>query len=278
MTSEKPDLGRFGIFGAGVTPAQAKEFEALGYGAVWVAGSPAPELAWAEPALAQTSTLRLATGVINIWTASPETAAASYHRINEAYAGRFVLGVGVGGPEANTDYRAPLEALNAYLDKLDKYGVPPGRRIVAAMGPQMLKLAARRSAGAHPYLTTPQHTARAREILGPDVLLAPEASVVLTTDAAAARAIGRKSIEMNLILSSYVNNLKRMGFTDEDLARPGSDPLVDSVIAYGTADQVAARLQEHLDAGADHVAVQVLADPADLSPALAELAAALKLN
>jgi probable F420-dependent oxidoreductase len=150
MTSHKPDLGRFGIFAAGVTPAQAKEFEALGYGAVWVAGSPAPELAWAEPALAQTITLQLATGVINIWTAPPERAAQSFHRIDNAYPGRFVLGVGVGGPEANADYRKPIDALNAYLDKLDEYGVPQSRRIVAAMGPQMLKLSASRSAGAHP--------------------------------------------------------------------------------------------------------------------------------
>jgi probable F420-dependent oxidoreductase len=278
MTSHKPDLGRFGIFAAGVTPAQAKEFEALGYGTVWVAGSPAPELAWAEPALAQTTTLQLATGVINIWTAAPERAAQSFHRIDNAYPGRFVLGVGVGGPEANADYRKPIDALNAYLDKLDEYGVPQSRRIVAAMGPQMLKLSASRSAGAHPYLTTPEHTAQARELIGPEAFLAPEASVVLTTDAAQARAIGRKSIEMNLILSSYVNNLKRMGFTAEDLARPGSDRLVEGVVAYGTAETVAARLREHLDAGADHIAVQVLAGPAELSPALAELAAALGLK
>jgi probable F420-dependent oxidoreductase len=142
----------------------------------------------------------------------------------------------------------------------------------------MLKLSARRSAGAHPYLTTPEHTATARELMGPDAFLAPEHKVVVTTDAEKARAVGRKALEIYLNLTNYLNNFKRLGFTDEDLARPGSDRFVDAVVAYGTTDAIAARLKEHLAAGADHVPVQVLTSPDKLVPALAELAGPLGLQ
>jgi probable F420-dependent oxidoreductase len=275
--SSSPNLGRFGSFGLGVTPEQAKEIEALGYGAVWVGGSPPAELEWVEPILEKTTTLQVATGIVNIWTADAGPVAESFHRIDKAYPGRFLLGIGVGHPEAHQEYRKPIDALTEYLDQLDEYGVPKNRRVVAALGPKVLKLSAERSAGAHPYLTTPEHTAKAREVMGPDAFLAPEHKVVLTTDAAKARAVGRKALDIYLNLTNYLNNWKRLGFTDDDVAKPGSDGLVDAVVAYGTTEAIAARLKQHLDAGADHVPVQVLTSPDKLVPALAELAGPLGL-
>jgi len=278
MTDAKPNLGRFGSFGRGVTPEQAKDIEALGYGAVWVGGSPPAELDWVEPILEKTTTLQVATGIVNIWTADAGPVAESYHRIDKAYPGRFLLGIGVGHPEANQEFRKPIDALTEYLDKLDEYGVPKNRRVVAALGPKVLKLSADRAAGPHPYLTTPEHTAEARELLGPDAFIAPEHKVVLTTDVEKAREIGRKALEIYLNLKNYLNSWKRLGFSDEEIAKPGSDRLVDAVVAYGTVDAIAARLKEHLDAGADHVPVQVLTSPDKLVPALAELAGPLGLQ
>ena len=265
----------------GVTPQQAKEIEALGYGAVWVGASPPAELEFVEPILEQTTTLQVATGIVNIWTAAAGPVAESFHRIEAAYPGRFLLGIGVGHPEAHTKYRKPIDALTEYLDKLDEYDVPKNRRVLAALGPRVLKLSAERSAGAHPYLTPPEHTAQARELIGPSAFLAPEHKVVLTASedgADKARAVGRKALDIYLNLTNYLNNWKRLGFADEDLARPGSDRLVDAVVAYGTTDVIAARLREHLDAGADHVAIQVLTGPDKLVPALAELAGPLGLQ
>ena len=287
MTDEKPDLGRFASFGRGVTPEQAKEIEALGYGAVWVGGSPPAELDWVEPILERTTTLQVAAGIVNIWTADAGQVSESFHRIDKAYPGRFLLGIGVGHPEMQTAYKKPYAALTDYLDKLDEYGVPKQRRVVAALGPKVLQLSAERSAGAHPYLTTPEHTAHAREVIGPDAFLAPEHKVVLTTDersreehvidAEQARAVGRKALDIYLNLANYLNSWKRLGFTDEDVAKPGSDRLVDAVVAHGTTEAIAARLKQHLDAGADHVPVQVLTSPDKLVPALAELAGPLGL-
>ena len=274
----KPDLGRYGVFGRGATPQQAAEIEALGYGAIWVGGSPTAELDWVEPLLGATERLKVATGIVNIWTAAAGPVAESFHRINTAYPGRFLLGIGVGHPEAITEYKKPIDALNEYLDKLDEYGVPKEHRVVAALGPQVLKLSARRSAGAHPYLTTPEHTAEARELIGPDAFLAPEHKAILTTDAEKARAVGRQALEIYLNLNNYLNSWKRLGFTDSDVAKPGSDGLVDAVVAYGTVDAIAARLKQHLDAGADHVPVQVLTSPEKLVPALTELAGPLGLR
>jgi probable F420-dependent oxidoreductase len=278
----KPDLGTFGAFGhhsmwQQVSPDHLREIESLGYGAVWAGGSPAAELSWVDPILEQTSTLKLATGIVNIWTAEPGPTAESFHRIEKAYPGRFILGIGVGHPEAHQEYRKPVEALTDYLDKLDEYGVPKDSRVVAALGPKVLKLSADRSAGAHPYLTTPEHTAEARKLI-PEAFIAPEHKAVLTTDPEKARAIGRKSLEIYLNLANYVNSWKRLGFTDDDVAKPGSDRLVDAVVAYGTADDIAARLKEHITAGADHVPVQVLTGPDKLVPALAELAGPLGLR
>lgn len=274
----KPPLGRFGSFGRGVSPSQAAEIEALGYGAVWVGGSPPAELAWVEPLLDATTSLQVATGIVNIWTAAPGPVAESFHRIQAAHPDRFLLGIGVGHPEAQQQYRRPIDALTEYLDKLDEYGVPRDRRVVAALGPKVLQLSAARSAGAHPYLTTPEHTARARELIGPEALLAPEHKVVLTTDAERARDVGRKALAIYLNLANYVNNWKRLGFGGDDVAKPGSDRLVDAVVAYGTPDQIAARLTEHLDAGADHVPVQVLTSPEKVVAALSDLAGPLGLR
>jgi probable F420-dependent oxidoreductase len=279
----KPNLGKFGVFGhhdlwQRLSPEQLQEIESLGYGAIWAGGSPAADLSWVDAILDATTTLQLATGIVNIWTADAGPVSESFHRIDKAYPGRFLLGIGVGHPEAGHEYKKPYDALTEYLDALDQHGVPEDRRVVAALGPQVLKLSARRSAGAHPYLTTPEHTAQARELIGPDAFIAPEHKVVLTTDAEKARAVGRKALEIYLNLTNYLNSWKRLGFTDEDVAKPGSDRLVDAVVAYGTTDAIAARLKEHLAAGADHVPVQVLTSPDKLVPALTELAGPLGLQ
>ncbi|UXA08041.1 LLM class F420-dependent oxidoreductase [Mycobacterium sp. SMC-2] len=278
----KPDLGRFGVWlpNRSVTPELAARIESLGYGAAWIGGSPDAELAWVEPALERTTSLQLATGIVNIWTAPARAVAESFKRIEKAHAGRFLLGIGVGHTEHTEGYVKPYDALVSYLDELDAAMVPTSRRVLAALGPRVLRLAARRSAGAHPYLTTPEHTAKARELVGNSVFLAPEHKVVLTTDAEEARAIGRRYADFYLDLSNYVNNWLRLGFTEADVRKPGSDRLIDAVVAHGTPEAIAARLKEHLDAGADHVAVQVLdsGDDDALISALSELAGPLGLT
>lgn len=277
--SLKPGLGRYGVWTFGVVkPEQAVEIEKLGYGAVWIGGSPAGDLNYVEPILERTETLQVATGIVNVWTAPAKQVAEAYHRVEDAYPGRFLLGVGIGHPEHTDEYRKPYDVLVEYLDVLDQECVPTSRRVVAALGPKVLKLSAQRSAGAHPYLTTPEHTAQAREVIGNSVFLAPEHKVVLSTDTDEARAIGRKTVEFYLNLSNYLNNWKRLGFTDEDIAKPGSDKLIDAVVAHGTVDDIAKRLGEHLDAGADHVTIQVLGGWDKLLPTLTELAGPLGLK
>lgn len=279
--SLKPDLGRFGVWlpGRSVSPGVAQQIESLGYGAVWVGGSPDADLSWVEPALAETATLQLATGIINIWSSPAAEVAESFRRIESAYPGRFLLGVGVGHPEHTDEYKKPYDALVEYLDVLDGASLPTSRRVLAALGPKVLALSAERSAGAHPYLTTPEHTANARELVGNTVFLAPEHKVVLTENANEAREIGRRTVEFYLGLSNYVNNWRRLGFADSDVEKPGSDRLIDAVIAHGTVEQIAARLVEHLDAGADHVAIQVLGGPdGKLLGALEALAGPLGLT
>jgi probable F420-dependent oxidoreductase len=282
MTELKLDLGRYGVwtFGA-VKPEQAVEIEKLGYGAVWIGGSPAGDLHYVEPILEHTETLQVATGIINVWTARAEEVAEAYHRIEDAYPGRFLLGIGIGHPEHTEEYRKPYDVLVEYLDALDAAQVPTSRRVVAALGPKVLKLSAQRSAGAHPYLTTPEHTERARKLIGNTVFLAPEHKVVLSTSeigADEARAIGRQTVDFYLNLSNYLNNWKRLGFTDKDVAKPGSDKLIDAVVAHGTADDIANRLNEHLEAGADHVTIQVLGGWDKLLPTLTALAGPLGLE
>lgn len=280
--SLKPDLGRYGVWVAtrSIAPELAAKIESLGYGAAWIGGSPDAELAWVEPALAQTTYLQLATGIVNIWSAPAEPVAESFKRVENAYPGRFLLGIGVGHPEHTQEYVKPYTALVDYLDELDAAVVPTSRRVLAALGPKVLALSAERSAGAHPYLTTPEHTAKAREQVGNSVFLAPEHKVVLTTDRAKAREAGRQIVQHYLGLSNYVNNWLRLGFTEDDVRTPGSDKLIDAVVAYGTPEDIAKRLGEHVEAGADHVAIQVLGgyDEATLLPALSELAGPLGLT
>jgi probable F420-dependent oxidoreductase len=258
--SLKPDLGRFGAWlpTRSITPELATQIESLGYGAAWIGGSPDADLGWVDPALAKTTSLQLATGIVNIWSAPAPTVAESFQRIESAHPGRFLLGIGAGHREHTQEYTKPYDALVTYLDELDAAMVPTSRRVLAALGPRVLRLSADRSAGAHPYLTTPEHTAKARELVGSSVFLAPEHKVVLTTDRDEARTIGRRYLEHYLGLSNYVNNWLRLGFTEADVRKPGSDKLVDAVVAYGTPDTIAKRLNEHLEAGADHVAIQVL--------------------
>lgn len=277
--SLKPDLGRYGVWTGGApSPDQAAEIEKLGYGAIWVGASPSADLAFVEPILEATDSLQVATGIVNVWASPAEEVAESYHRIEKAHPSRFLLGVGIGHPEHTEEYRKPYDVLVEYLDKLDAAKVPTSRRVIAALGPKVLKLSAQRSAGAHPYLTTPEHTGQARNLVGPTVHLAPEHKVVLSTDPDEAREIGRQTVGFYLDLSNYVNNWKRLGFTDDDVAKPGSDKLIDAVVAHGTPDAIAARLAEHLDAGADHVAIQVLGGQDQLLPTLTELAGPLGLK
>jgi probable F420-dependent oxidoreductase len=211
--------------------------------------------------LAATKDLVVATGIVNIWQDDAAGVAVSYHRLEGRYPGRFLLGIGAGHREQRSEYIRPYEALEQYLDVLDAAEVPVERRVLAALGPRVLRLAAERAAGAHPYFTTPDHTREARAVLGPDRLLAPEQKVVLESDPAAARALARPVLGMYLGLTNYVNNFRRMGFTDSDFANGGSDRLVDALFAHGDPATVARRISEHLEAGADHVAVQLLTPP-----------------
>ncbi len=273
-------LGRIGVWhrATGLTPALAAELERLGYGTLWVGSSPGGDLAIVEELLDATSTLVVATGIVNIWKDEPQPIAAAWHRITAKHPGRFVLGVGIGHPEATGDrYTKPYQALVAYLDELDEAKVPATERAVAALGPRVLRLAAERSRGAHPYLVTPEHTRQAREILGAGPLLAPEQKVVLNADPAAARAIGRPGIaNPYLALVNYTSNLRRLGFTDADFADGGSDRLIDALLGHGDAAAVARRITEHFDAGADHVAIQLLTAPdEDPVDGYRQLAAAL---
>lgn len=274
----RPGLGSFGVWTVNpISPQTAQEIERLGYGAVWVSSAAPTDLSWVDPIFDRTAMLKAATGIINIWNSPAGPVAEAFHRLDDRYPGRFLLGIGAGHREAISQWEKPFDALNAYLDNLDRYGVPAHRRVLAALGDGILKLSARRGAGAHPYLTTPEHTARAREVMGPAAFLAPEQKIVLSDNTAQARAVGRDVLEMPLGLANYRNSWKRLGFGDDDVAKPGSDALVDAIIAYGAADQVAERLHRHRAAGADHVAIQVIGTN-DVLPALTTLAPALGLS
>ncbi len=267
-------LGRFGIWThfSAISPEFAAEVEGLGYGAVWAGGSPGGDLGFVDAALAATNSLVVATGIVNIWKDGAASIGAAHRRIVDHFPDRFLLGVGAGHREATQEYVHPYGALVAYLDGLDAAGVPAAERVLAALGPKVLRLAGKRTAGAHPYLTTPEHTRVAREILGAGPLLAPEQKVVLDTDVDRARATGRRTVKFYLGLANYRANLLRLGFTEEDLAGEGSDRLVDALAVHGDAETVAAGIRAHLDAGADHVAIQVLgADPASGYRALADV-------
>jgi probable F420-dependent oxidoreductase len=274
-----PELGRIGLWRGGkIDPGFAAEIEQLGYGALWVGGSPAADLTDIERLLDATDAIPVATGIVNVWQADAVTVAASYHRIEARHPGRFLLGIGIGHPEATQEFAKPYATLVDYLDVLDAHEVPVERRVLAALGPKVMKLSAERSAGAHPYLTTPEHTRQAREILGTGRLLVPDQKIVLETDRARAREIGDGVLARYLGLQNYVANLRRLGFTDEDFADGGSDRLFDAVILNGDLATIVAGVQAHLDAGADQVAVQVIGDgEGDLLPAYRALAEAFSL-
>jgi probable F420-dependent oxidoreductase len=275
------ELGRYGVFGraAVLTAERARVMESLGYGTVWQGGSPPADLAHVEALLNATSTLKVATGIVNVWTADAVEIARSYHRIEAAHPGRFLLGIGVGHPEATATYHSPYQTLVDYLDVLDAEGVPVERRVLAALGPRVLRLAATRADGAHPYLVTPEHSRQAREILGAGKLLAPEQRVVLEADPARARALGRPSVKPYLRLTNYTANLQRLGFTQQDVAGEGSDRLIDALVVSGDDTEIRRRFEEHHHAGADHVAIQLIAEPgADLDAGFRRLARLLSLS
>ncbi len=269
------ELGRYGVFGrtAMLTTERVRLLESLGYGTVWEGGSPPAELSHAEALLEATTTLKVATGIVNVWTADAVAVARSYHRIEAAYPGRFLLGIGIGHPESTAIYQSPYQTLVNYLDVLDAEGVPAERRVLAALGPRVLRLAAERTAGAHPYLITPEHTLRAREILGPGKLLAPEQRVVLEKDPTRALDLGRASVRRYLRLTNYTSNLQRLGFSEQDVSGDGSDRLIEALVVSGDDTEIRQRFEAHLQAGADHVAIQLITDSdADLDAGFHQLA------
>lgn len=275
-----PQVGRLGVWAgqSKLGPELAQALEGLGYDAVWIGSSPGGDLGIAADLLAATERMVVATGIVNIWRDDAHTIAAAHRRLAGDFPGRFLLGIGTGHPESTSDYRHPYQALVDYLDVLDAEGVPQDERVLAALGPKVLRLAADRTAGAHPYLVPPEHTRQARELVGPSVLLAPEQKVVLDADPDRARALGRPVVQTPYLgLSNYLANLRRLGFTDADVADGGSDRLIDALVAHGDAAAVASRLREHYDAGADHVAVQLISAPeADPLDGYRALAAALR--
>jgi probable F420-dependent oxidoreductase len=259
----RDQLGQYGVWrsAAQTTRAIAAELELVGYGALWLGGSPGGDLAIVDDLLDGTSSLIIGTSIVNIWKDDAAVVARSFARISDRHPGRFVLGVGAGHREATREYASPFQALSTYVDRLLEHGVPAERLVLAALGPKVLRLAGERTAGAIPYLVPPEHTRRAREILGPEPLLAPEQKVVLDADPERARRLGGRRVrDPYLGLVNYTSNLRRLGFTDEDLSGGGSERLIDALVAHGRPDQVAGQLGEHLRAGADHVCVQLLTE------------------
>jgi probable F420-dependent oxidoreductase len=279
-------LQRLSAADAGET---ARTFEALGYPVAWI-----PEtlhnkeiLSQSALLLAATHRLVIASGIANIHARDPMAMANGARALAEAYPGRFVLGLGVShAPSVATrggTYARPVETMRAYLDAMEsaQYGAPPPSEpvpiVLAALGPRMLELAAQRADGAHPYFVPVEHTVVARSQLGPEPLLAVELTAVLTTDPASGREVARAFARTYLALPNYANNLRRLGYGSDDVAGEGSDRLIDAVIATGDVDHIVGRARDHLEAGADHVCIQVraasTADPA--TAAFAELGAAL---
>ncbi len=279
------ELGRVGLWAYQldqVPAAQAQELaaeiEEIGYPTLWI-----PEMVGREPfvssslLLSGTQRLVVATGIASIYARDALCANSAWHTLTEAFPDRFLLGLGVSHQMMveglrGHDYTKPLATMRAYLDAMDNglytaspSPVPP-TRVLAALGPKMLRLAAERTAGAHPYFVPPEHTAFARETMGEGPLLCPEQHVLFETDPSRAREIARGHMGMYLALPNYTNNLKRLGFTDDDVADGGSDRLVDAIVAWGDEDAIAARVRAHHDAGADHVCVQVLPHEGTAAP------------
>jgi probable F420-dependent oxidoreductase len=260
------NIGRIGVwtsyrpFGAERAGEAAALVEQLGYGAWWVGGSPrVPDL---RPILEATSTLVAATGILNVWSNDPAETAVADSALRADFPGRFMLGIGIGHPEATSDYRRPLTAMQAFLDGLDASPSPPpvDERCLAALSPRMLDLARERTAGTHSYFVPVAHTRSARERLGPGALVAPEVACVVDTDPVRAKAVAREYAKLYLGLRNYTQNLRNWGFTEADLAGGGSDRLIDAVVPQGSAGQIAEVIRAHLDAGADQVCLQPLGE------------------
>jgi probable F420-dependent oxidoreductase len=287
-------IGRVGVWlgSIGLTPAEEERaaidrIERAGYGVAWFGEGPTNReaLSHAGLLLAATERLVIATGIANIWARDAAAAINGANTLNEAYEERFLLGLGVShAPIVNSrghQYAKPLTAMRTYLEAIEAhtYSAPaqhPSPVLLAALRPRMLELARERTAGAHPYFVPPAHTASARAILGPVPLLAPEQVVVLEPDPTRARELGRRHMASYLRLPNYVNNLRALGYEAADFADGGSERLVDAIVAWGDEDAIAARVHEHLDAGADHVAIQAYAETAGAAVAqLQQLAPAL---
>jgi probable F420-dependent oxidoreductase len=280
--TEASRLGRFGVWRSAslVTPELAAGIERLGFRALWLGSSPAGDLIQAEELLDATTTLMLATSIVNMWQNQPEDVAGSFARVQRRHPGRFLLGIGAGHREAARQYARPYETLARYVDVLQAGGVPRESLVLAALGPRVLGLARDRTAGAIPYLVPPEHTRQARAVLGPGPLLAPEHKVVLGTDPDRARALGRARVQRPYLgLVNYTSNLRRLGWTEADLSGAGSDALIDALVAHGSPAEIAGQLTRHLDAGADHVCLQLVTEEgADPLPSYRALAPALGLS
>jgi probable F420-dependent oxidoreductase len=259
-------LGKVGIwtsyrpFGVERAGEAAKLAEQLGYGTWWLGSSPrVPDV---RPILEATSALVAATGILNVWSNDPGETAAADAALRADFPGRFVLGIGIGHPEATSDYRRPLTTMRAFLDGLDASPNPPpiDERCLAALGPKMLDLARERAAGTHLYFVSVEHTRFARERLGSGKLVAPEVACVVDTDVDRARAVARGYARLYLGLRNYTRSLLAFGFAESDLADGGSDRLIDALIPRGSAEQIAEVVRAHLDAGADHVCLQPLGE------------------
>ncbi|MDQ7809063.1 TIGR03620 family F420-dependent LLM class oxidoreductase [Amycolatopsis sp. A133] len=244
-----------------VTPETAAEVERAGYGTLWLDASPPADLALVEQLLDATTRLVVGTSVVNVWTADADTVAASYHRIEAKHPGRFLLGIGIGHREVHAEWASPYDTLVSYLYRLAAGGVPADRTVLAALGPRMLRLARDRTAGTIPCMVPVEHTRRARSILGAGKLLLPGHFALTEADAERARAVARSNPPgFALGVTNYANNLRRLGFTDDDLSHAGSDRLIDALVAHGDPATVATRLLAHQDAGADQVGVYPLGE------------------
>ncbi len=247
---------------------RATELETLGYSAVWVPDVGGDLFGSVANLLGATKTVTIATGILNVWMHTPEQTAQQHAALVAQYGPRFLCGVGISHrpliDRVNSAgaYNKPVAVMEAFLDGLDAASVPLAKddRVIAALGPRMLELARTRTLGTHPYLVTPELTAMARTGVGPDGYVAVEQGVVLETDRDRAHTIARQHLKGYLELPNYSNNWKRQGFTDDDLVNGGSDRLVDALVVWGDESAIATRVQQHRDAGADHVCVQVLTD------------------